>query len=231
MRIEPEFSGVQIVLRGNFNPAIFTPSWFALYGLLPNHVAENANLQVAHKQLTAFHADWLSFQVSTDWLQAATMQAPHVRVHDLTARLFGEHLIHTPITAMGINRDVHFAVGNLKELDRIGNSLAPTSAWGDWEKELDLRSAYGGMTSLRMSQLHPKEKPQGSAINITIEPSSRIGNGKLGVYVGVNNHFPVDFPGQGSGVFLRDLLASYFDQSLSLSNRIVDYIMSLASSN
>ena len=34
MRIEPEISGVQVVLVGDFNPAIFTPAWFALYRLL-----------------------------------------------------------------------------------------------------------------------------------------------------------------------------------------------------
>ena len=35
MRIEPEISGVSVVLLGDFNPAIFTPAWFALHGLLP----------------------------------------------------------------------------------------------------------------------------------------------------------------------------------------------------
>ena len=42
MRIEPEISGVQIVLVGDFNPAIFTPAWFALYRLLPESVASSA---------------------------------------------------------------------------------------------------------------------------------------------------------------------------------------------
>ena len=35
MRIEPEISGVAVVLLGDFNPAIFTPAWFAMHELLP----------------------------------------------------------------------------------------------------------------------------------------------------------------------------------------------------
>ena len=32
MRIEPAISGVEVVLLGDFNPAIFTPAWFAIFG-------------------------------------------------------------------------------------------------------------------------------------------------------------------------------------------------------
>lgn len=66
MRIEPEISGVGVVVLGDFNPAIFTPAWFALHDLLPRSVAENAGLQVAHQQVTAFDADWLHLQVTVD---------------------------------------------------------------------------------------------------------------------------------------------------------------------
>ena len=45
MRIDPEISGVGIVVLGSFNPAIFTPAWFALHGLLPKSVADSADLK------------------------------------------------------------------------------------------------------------------------------------------------------------------------------------------
>ena len=50
MRIEPEISGVSVVLLGDFNPAIFTPAWFALHDLLPESVADDADLRIAHRQ-------------------------------------------------------------------------------------------------------------------------------------------------------------------------------------
>ena len=63
MRIVPEVSGTSIALVGSFNPAIFTPAWFELHGLLPQGTAEIAKLEVAHAQATAFSSDWLHLNV------------------------------------------------------------------------------------------------------------------------------------------------------------------------
>ena len=64
MRFEPEISGVSVVIVGKFNPAIFTPAWFVLNGILPKSAAERANLKVAHQQVTAFSTDWLRMEVT-----------------------------------------------------------------------------------------------------------------------------------------------------------------------
>ena len=66
MRIEPEISGVSIVLLGQFNPAIFTPAWFMMHAILPKSVEANAKLQIAHPQVTVFASDWLQLEVATD---------------------------------------------------------------------------------------------------------------------------------------------------------------------
>ena len=54
LRIEPEIGGVDVVVGGDFNPAIFTPAWFVLHDLLPGNVADNAQVQVIHPQITEF---------------------------------------------------------------------------------------------------------------------------------------------------------------------------------
>ena len=41
-----------------------------------------------------FNADWLRLEVTPDQFNVETVQAPHVRIHDLVLRVFGEHL-HT----------------------------------------------------------------------------------------------------------------------------------------
>ena len=96
MRIEPEISSVSVILLGDFNPAIFTPAWFALHGLLPKGAADRADLKVAHPQTTSFTADWLQLNVLVDRFSAETTQAPHIRLCDLVVRVFREHLFHTP---------------------------------------------------------------------------------------------------------------------------------------
>ena len=101
MRIVPEISGVSVVLLGDFNPAIFTPAWFVLHGLLPEDVAESAELRIAHRQVTEFVAEWLRIQVTSERFFAETLQAPPVRLHATSSPGHSEeYLHHTPITSI-----------------------------------------------------------------------------------------------------------------------------------
>ena len=228
MRIEPEISGASVVLLGDFNPAIFTPAWFALHDLLPESVADSADLRVAHQQVTEFVADWLRLQVTAEHFVVETLQAPHVRLCDFVARTFREYLHHTPVRAFGINRNVHFRVQSLTERDRIGRTLAPTEPWGAWGQNLGLDGKQGGMTSLTMTKLNPEGRPNGGQINVTVEPSHRIGEGRTGVYVRVNDHYAIDNAELGTAERLMELFEDNFDRSLKRSNDIIDHIMSLA---
>ena len=227
IRIEPEISGVAVVLLGDFNPAILTPAWFAMHELLPTAAAENASLEVAHRQATVFSTEWLNVQITTDRFMADTQQAPHVRVRDLVVRAFREHLHHTPLKGLGINRTVHFRVGSSWGRDRIGRALAPPEPWGRWRQELELEGEHGGMTSLTMSQFLPKDRPAGGRVNVKVEPSNRVGEGRDGVYVEVNDHYVAASAGAGAAE-LMGFLDERFDASLRRSDAIVDHIMSLA---
>ena len=228
MRIEPETSGVSVVVLGTFNPAIFTPAWFELHGLLPEGVEARAELKVAHAQVTAFTFDWLRLDVVVERLAVATTEAPYVRLCDLVARTFKEFLPHTPLRALGINRDVHFPVQSAAEADRIGRALAPVEPWGDVGRDLGFDGKHGGMTSLTMSQLRPEGRPTGGTVNVKVEPSKRLSPG-LGVFVSVNDHYALEGPSAGTAERLMETLLRNFDESLSRSDRIIDHLMSLAS--
>ncbi len=229
MRIEPEISGVSVVLLGNFNPAIFTPAWFALHGLLPQSAAESAKLAVAHEQISAFSTDWLRLEVTVQRFSAQTLQAPYVRLRDLVTAVFNEHLYHTPIKSFAINRTVHFQVRSLNARDRIGRTLVPVEPWGAWRNDLGATGEQGGMTSVTMSQIDPEGRAPGGRINVKVEPSNQIGQGRLGVFVDVNDHFVIaDKPPQ-TGKQLVGLIEGNFDKSIGRSDGIIDHIMSLAS--
>lgn len=228
MRVEPEISGVSIVLLGQFNPAIFTPAWFAMHAILPKSVEATAKLQIAHPRVTAFSTDWLRLEVTTDRFRVETLQAPYIRLRDLVVRVFKEHLHHTPLTAFGINRDVHFQVSTVTARDRIGRTLAPVEPWGDWRHDLGSDGDHGGMTSLTMSQVDPEGRPKGGRINVTVEPSNRIGQGRAGVYVRVNDHYAIENPGPGDLERLMELFEGNFEASLRRSDDLIDHIMSLA---
>lgn len=231
MRIKPEISGIYIVLnaRESFAPAILTPAWFELHGLLPAGTAEAATLGVSHRQVTVFETDWLNLEVNTNQFIASTNQEPFIRVRDLVLRVFKERLSQTPISALGINRDVHFKVGSAEEREHIGRQLAPLAPWGELGQELRLDDHGAGMTSLTMSQ-HPRHnKASDGQFNITIEPSRQISVESAGVYVRVNHHYAIEDAEVDTTSHFMGLLADNFETTHRRSDKIIDHIMALAS--
>ncbi len=228
MRIEPEIAGVSVVMIGNFNPSIFTPAWFGWHGLISEKMVDTANTKIVHPQISDFNVDWLHIQVVPERFLINTTQAPYIRVQDLAIRIFREHLPHTPLDTMGINREVHFLVESFDERDQLGRLLAPTDPWGEWGKKLEPDGSHGGVTSITMRQVDPKGRPPGGQINVTVEPSNRIGQGHLGVYVRVNDHYTIENVESEIGTSkIVELLEENFDESLRRADQIIDHIMSL----
>lgn len=228
MRIEPEIVGGSVVLRGHFNPSIFTPQWFAWHELLPKKTVDVAKLEIAHTLITEFNADWLHLQIIPERFLLSTTQSPVVRMRDLAVRIFREHLPHTRLNAMGINREVHFSVSSFSKRDQIGRLLAPVEPWGDWGKKLEPDGEHGGMTSLTMTQVNLEGRPPGGQVNVTVEPSKKIGEDRPGVYVRVNDHYTIKNPeDQMATSKIVTLLEENFDESLRRADQIIDHVMSL----
>lgn len=224
MPVEPEISGVDLVLVGSFNPAIFTPDWFESYGLLPG-AAESVENAVVAPELARFGYDWLHLQVSPTRFQASTAQAPLVRVPDLVARVFQEQLFHTPILAIGINREVHMRVGTAGEAELVWENLAPLEVWGG-EEALATGGTRAGITSLAVARRAPEGRPRDDRINVTVEPSVRLS--PYGIYIRVNDHYTVEGDPLDSAKRAADLLVKEFDSSVRHSDEIIDRTMSLA---
>ena len=231
MRIKPEISGIYVVLNAKegFTPAIFTPAWFELHGLLPTGTAETAALGVSHRQVTVFETDWLNVEVNTNQFIVSTNQEPFIRLRDLVLRVFRECLSQTPISALGINRDVHFKVGTAAERDCIGRQLAPLAPWGELGHELHLDDQGAGMSSLTMSQHTRHNKTSDGQFNITIEPSRQLPVESGGVYVRINRHYVIEDAGADATSRFMELLANNFETTHRRSDEIIDRIMSLAS--
>ena len=80
-----------------------------------------------------------------------------------------------------------------------------------------------------MSQGKPEGRPEGSQINITMAPSTRIGDGRPGVYVGCTDHYAIRGTEPSAAGDSMELLESSFEASLNRSERIIDHIVSLVS--
>src|SRR2546428_287446 len=136
MRIEPELGSASIVLLGKFNPTIYQPFWLAKHGLIPQRAAETAEIAIIHQEIAAFSLDsFFNIQVDRGRFSIERSIAPLILICDVTVRMFTDVLPHTPISQMGINRIVHFNVGE-QERNRIGHLLAPRSPWGSWGQKI-----------------------------------------------------------------------------------------------
>ena len=228
MRIDPEISGASIILLGNFNPAIFSPAWFVHYEVLPESTIKNANVEIATSQISMFSTEWLHIQVHLDRFQASTVSAPIVRIQDLVVQIFKQHLPHTPLTAIGINRDVHFRAHSQEARDRVGRLLAPVEPWGEVGDLLNLDGSTSGMVSLTMRQEQPSDRALGGQINVKVEPSARIGEGRTGIYVQVNDHYVLDPSEIDARDQLINVVEEKFESSCRRSEKIIDYVMSMS---
>jgi len=232
MRFAPEISSVVVVLVGNFNPPIVRPDWLEKHGLFGAGIADAAEIEVIHPEVSIFRMDWASFQVQKSRFVVRMEEAPFVQLQDLLVRTFRELLPHTPIWAMGINRQVDFRVPDMRARDRIGTLLAPPEKWGEWGAQIRAEidgvndKLHGGMASLTMQQKKLDDRPNGY-INAKIEPSSRL-PATSGVFVEVNDHYEVGDRKENVDAFeIVNLLEANFEKSIERSEWIINQVMAL----
>jgi hypothetical protein len=97
MRIEPEISGVAIVMLGHFNPQIFQPFWLAHHDIISEEAAESADVKFVNPEITAFKLDGdFTVQVERERFSIDRSVAPMIRIADVACRIFGDLLPHTP---------------------------------------------------------------------------------------------------------------------------------------
>jgi len=229
MLIEPQINTVSIVLVGSFNPAIFHPAWFLANGIFRDEDFKVAKIELIHPEIAIFNVgEWLSVRVERERFAAETREPPFIRLCDFVVKTFKEALLHTPINQIGINRQLHFSVGDNEICDKIGKLLAPQEPWGEWAQSFQgkTREKRGGLISISMIQLELEDRDEGH-IRTKVEPSARITDG-TGIYVEINDHY--DFSNKepkGSTLHATDLLEKHFDDSIRRSEWIIDQIMSL----
>ena len=212
MHIAPEQDVASIVLLGSLNPAIFHPQWFAKRGLLEENLADSAEITIVHRQVSQFTVGNLSFLVQPDRFMAKTTSPPFVELADLMQNTFVNYLPHTPLTRLGMNREVHFGVGSSENTNAIGMMLAPQEPWGEWGRKFEAEGKNrGGMRTLIMEQRGIEGRFQGH-LQVKIEPSPVVPD-NAGVYISTNDDFIFESPENIQGCDnVMDLLRGRFER-------------------
>lgn len=225
--ITPKLDTVSIVLRGTFNPAIFSPYWFEKYKIIASK-AEDADVQLIHPEVVSFRTDWLSLSSDKNSFTIATSEAPWVRCLDLVEQTFGDFLSHTPITQLGINRNIEFP-STMEKNEVVGHLLAPKKPWGDWGSQISKGVAgnHGGMRNVTMEIRDLEDREKGH-VRASVSPSE--GNNH-GVVVSINDHY--EFSNvlsdstlgatQAMETLSQNFMAS-MDRSASITNQVMKLI-------
>jgi hypothetical protein len=175
-----ESEGLDVVMLGSFNPAIFHPQWFLRQQLIGNEEALDGVVKVVSTEVTEVSFGGLTIVCLHQSLVISTANVAYsTKLFDLIDNML-KLLPHIPMRACGINPSVHYRVQSINYWHKIGHSLAP--------KDLIWKPLFPepGMQSLTIKAMRPDKKP--GHINITVEPSTLV---NPGLYVKTNTHFDV----------------------------------------
>lgn len=174
----PEAEGLDVVLIGAFNPAIFHPEWFFRQGLISEQDAREAKIEDVSGEITVVQLCGMRLQCVGDRFSIGTKNISGAeRMQDLILQVF-TLLSHTPITACGINPHVHYSVGSVDYWHKIGHTLAPKEPV--WNELLE----QPGMQSLTIKA--PRSGEFAGEINVIVAPSMQF---PPGVFVKANYHY------------------------------------------
>ena len=211
----PEAEGLDVVVVGSFNPAIFHPEWFLRQNLIGDQDAKDATIKVVSGQVTEVRLCGLKLLCIAERFSLGTSNVSQAaRIQDLLLGIFSV-LPHTPIAACGINPLAHYRVDNAAYWHKIGHTLAP--------KELVWNELFQqpGMQSLTIKS--PREGDFAGEVNITVEPSAKY---SPGILVRSNYHYglPPSSIHAGGAELLLNFLRTEWNPACEMVQRVANMI-------
>lgn len=186
----------QIVIVGDFNPAIITPDWLSSKGLIGEEdlqICRESIQQVAKSKVMVFESKWFRLQAFANQLSVATLDGATPRIADLAASILAL-LPETPVQAFGLNFDANFKIIKLDDYHKFGDYLVPKAPYLNLLPKVDGKDAYAGLVHLTIAIDSNTRTVEGkvhglkSQKRITVEPSNGVEQGIFFLY---NDHIVV----------------------------------------
>jgi hypothetical protein len=170
-----------IVFLGKFSPAKLTPGWLASEGLIANEAALAAVTPLVTPQFVAFDAAWVHCEAAENRLLFSTAEPSELpSLCDLAVAFLSASRDTTKVAAIGLNRNVHFAVASSAEWHAIGDKVLPKEYWNPILHLPGTRSAV--VVGVRPDDFVGQ-------VQVTVEPSSLMPPGSVGIYIEHNDHY------------------------------------------
>ncbi len=183
---------LDVVVRGSFNPAILSPAWLFGQGLIGAADFERAEVDLITRDLAVFRTAWLACHATPDTLQFWTEDSVEFeRVRDVAVGTL-RALPHTPVSALGINRSVHFPIRTLEKWHAIGDAVVPKEPW-----EGVLQAP--GTRSVTLWGVRPDDYT--GRVQVQFEPSFRVAQA---IFLSINDHYQLGRAARDSVPSTRD---------------------------
>lgn len=204
-------AGGSVVFLGAFNPTIFQPAWFARHGLIPED-EDSIEMEAVTQHITSWAQSWLKVIVQPEKceLHASDEVASFRALEDLAQGVF-TLLPHVPVTALGINRFVHFQVESEDAWNKLGFNLFTREPW---EGVLD----DPRMRTVQVESYRGEDRD--GVITVTVQPSTQF---KTAVYVTTNDHYVIDKDAVDAEAALARL-NKVFDASMERSEKLIERV-------
>jgi hypothetical protein len=121
-------------------------------------------------------------------------------------------LSRTPVTALGLNRQMHFSLESEENWHRLGDRLAPKEGWNE------ILEGRPGMRALIITT--KMGDAAGSVFTVRVEPSAQV---KFGVYFDINEHFPAST--KDALKSLMDTIRERWEESQAYAAKVANHIL------
>jgi hypothetical protein len=187
-----------IVLVGSFNPRIFHPEWFRRHDLISDHDLSDAVVELVHNELSKFSLGWCQIEVLHERFVSRTNDASRFdALRDLVISTF-KILEHTPITTMGINRQMVYSMPSEDVWHHVGHKLAPKDIW-----QMSLPDPVGLVT---LSVQSPRKDDLPGKINVSLKSAT-----ENDIIIDINSH--IDIP-EDEAIPPTNILSEHWNNTL-----------------
>jgi len=204
-----------IVILGGFDPRGLHPLWFRSENLLGHEEAAQAELKVMFPDLTEWSTESLLLHATRDRLLVqARLESAADAVRDLVLGIL-QLLEHTRVTALGLNRSMHFDVGGEANWHKVGDTLAPKAIW---DRHLGTR------VGMRVLQLERSPRGDGLAGKtvVGVYPSVKLAHG---VYFDVNNELTIDGGDAGNARGCAEMISTHWSRLLDEARTMAESVL------